>query len=170
MIIDLNKGGTMIKLLSSLTILLFSLHSLGGPTTEQPDRNSSLYNVEQNVGLKGYDPVAYFKEYGAQALAGDSNIQGTYGDVTYYFASEENKVAFFENPTRFEPTYGGWCAWAMANQAYVDINPMVFTQHGNRMHFFISQGAKVRFDRDLLNREADADMFWLSESGEQPRL
>ncbi|MEM7651956.1 MAG: hypothetical protein AAF220_02120, partial [Pseudomonadota bacterium] len=87
-----------------------------------------------------------------------------------FFASEENKEIFFKNPTKYEPTYGGWCAWAMANDAFAAINPVLFTQHGGRMHFFISRSAKARFDRDLLSREADADGFWTGKSGEAPRL
>ena len=160
----------MLKLLTLLTTLTFSLTLFANPTPEQPDRNTSVYNLDETIGLKGYDPVAYFNEFGAQALKGDPAIQGDYGGVTYYFSSEENKAAFFVNPTKFEPTYGGWCAWAMANDAYADINPMLFTQHDNRMHFFISRGAKFRFDQKLELHEGNADDYWKSESGENPRL
>jgi len=160
----------MFKGLISLAIFSFSWMSIAAPTAEQPDRNISKYNLEQDLGLKGYDPVAYFEEAGATAILGDAMITGEYGGVTYHFSSEDNKALFFTNPTKYEPTYGGWCAWAMANQSYADIDPMLFTQNGNRMHFFINRGAKARFDRDLAQREADADAFWASESKEAPRF
>ena len=160
----------MTKLLLSFMLTLASVSAWATPTAEQPDRNAANYNLEGNLGLKGFDPVAYFEEFGGEALQGDENITVEYGDVVYRFANEDNKAAFEANPTRFEPTYGGWCAWAMANQAYADINPMIFTQNGNRMHFFISRGAKIRFDRDLDKRESDADKYWKAETGEDPRL
>ena len=152
-------------------IIMFGAQSLWAtPTPVQPDRNEAVYNLENGLGLKGYDPVSHFAEHGGQALPGNSAISAVYGNVTYYFSSEANREIFLENPTKYEPTYGGWCAWAMANQAYADIDPTLFTQNGNRMHFFISRGAKARFDRDLERRESDADDYFKMESGEDPRL
>lgn len=159
----------MLRLLMILGIFMVSATSWATPTAEQPDRNVGVYNLENKLGLKGFDPVATFAEHGGKALEGDPQIATTYGDVIYHFASEENRQIFLENPTKFEPTYGGWCAWAMANKAYFDINPMIFTQNGNRMHYFVEPGAKARFDAGLQKREKDADSFWKNESGENPR-
>ena len=160
----------MLKIILSSLLVVSSWQALAAPTAEQPDRNEAKYNLDGDLGLKGFDPVAYFEEHGGQALQGDSSISTEYGNVTYYFASEENREIFIEDPTKYEPTYGGWCAWAMANDAYADINPMLFTQNGNRMHFFISRGAKGRFDRNLDTHEGNADDYWKSETGEDPRL
>ncbi len=153
----------------SLSLALFSASplALAAPTLEQPDRNEALYNLQDKVGLKGYDPVSYFEA--GKAQAGQAAIQAEYGGVIYYFASEANRALFLEDPTRFEPTYGGWCAWAMSNKSYADIDPNLFTLHGDRAHFFISRGAKARFDQDLAAREKRADNFWMNESGESPR-
>lgn len=61
-------------------------------------------------------------------------------------------------------------SWARALGGYANINPMLLTQHGNRMHFFIAPGPKANFDADLERREADADESWMDESGEAPRV
>ncbi len=160
----------MLRTLSTILVLIWSLQLWATPTAEQPDRNEAEYNLENGLGLKGFDPVGYFAEHGGKALQGDPSIALTYGGVTYHFSSEENREIFTQNPTKYEPTYGGWCAWAMANEAYFDIDPMLFTQNGNRMHFFISASAKLQFDEDLENRENDADVFWEDETGETPRI
>lgn len=160
----------MLKVIMTALIAMSAWQAVATPTAEQPDRNEAKYNLDGDLGLKGYDPVAFFEEFGGEALEGDENITAVYGNVEYRFASEDNRDAFLADPTRFEPTYGGWCAWAMANDAYADINPVLFTQNGNRMHFFISRGAKIRFDRDLERREGDADDYWKSETGEEARL
>lgn len=159
------------KLLSVLSIILLSWQAQAIPTPEQPDRAIEHYLLEDGgVGLKGYDPVAYFPEHGDGAFKGDTAISATYGGVTYFFVSEANKQEFLSNPLKYEPTYGGWCAWGMANEGYIEIDPLVYTLHGNRAHYFLSPGAKARFDRDLERRESDADEFWESETGEQPRI
>ncbi len=162
-----------IKLKSSLTLLaaiaigwLFSVPAYA----QQADRNIAKYNLEQSVGLKGYDPVAVFPEGGSVAQMGNPVISLKYEGVTYHFASEDNKLLFLGDPLKYEPTYGGWCAYAMARGAIVDISPEHFTINGRRAHYFISSRAKRSFDRDVAADEKRADAKWLEVSGEGPRM
>jgi len=165
----------MIK--SILCTFAFTLSCFAWATELQPDRNDGIYNLTQNnVGMVDansgqiYDPVAIFPEGGSEPMVGSPLITASHGNVTYFFANVANRDMFLENPLKYEPTYGGWCAFAMANQAYAEINPRLYTLHGNRAHYFISRGAKARFDRNLESMESDADDFWKSESGENPRF
>jgi YHS domain-containing protein len=160
----------MLRVIGTLLILWGVGTAWATPTVEQPDRNVAAYNLTSQLALRGFDPVSAFAEHGVQALQGDPQVAATYGGVMYHFASEENRQIFLENPTKFEPTYGGWCAWGMANNSEIDVNPMVFTQNGDRMHYFLSRGAKARFDAQLALRESAADSYWKQLSGEEPRL
>ena len=158
------------RLIALISTLLIAQFALAQGTTEQPDRNSDMYNlVDDSIGLKGYDPVSYFPEGGEEPAEGNEDIAVTYGGVTYHFVSEANRDAFNENPTKFEPTYGGWCAYAMAFDSQVDINPSHYVIDGNRAHFFVSRRAKNRFKRDAENLEQRADGNWKDRSGEEPR-
>ena len=172
----------MKKVLVAISLLLVSQVALAQATEQQPDRADvqKFYSlIDQSIGLKGYDPVAYFTE--AQAVVGDESIAQAYGGVIYHFASEDNRDLFNEDPAKFEPTYGGWCAWARAQGQYANIDPTLFIQEGNRMHFFISRGVQARFARNLKDvrdgkiakedsLEKAADDSWLEESLEGPRL
>lgn len=161
----------MFRILMTMAVLMVSLNGWATPTAEQPDRNIDAYNPSHiELGLLGFDPVGYFAEHGGKAVQGDENITAEYGGLMYRFASEENREIFLANPTKYEPTYGGWCAWAIANEGYAPINPMLFTEHKGRMHFFLHAGTKANFDNDLERREKDADAFWKAETGEAPRL
>lgn len=132
----------------------------------QEIRNVAEYNLEAGVGLKGFDPVSYFAEGDKRAVGSDSlNYRG----VTYNFLSSLNKDKFELNPEKYEPTYGGWCAFAMASGSQVDIDPAIYTINGNRIHFFVSTRAKELFDEDIAGYEARADRFWKQISGENPR-
>lgn len=133
-------------------------------------RNASAYNLNNGVGLKSFDPVSFFPEGGDQGLTGESALAQNHLGVTYHFVNEENKELFFENTQKFEPTYGGWCAWAMANGGRVDIDPQFFTINGNRIHFFVNARAQRNFERDLEGNEARADGNWRNLSGEEPRI
>jgi len=148
----------------SVFFLLFSLTALA-----QEGRNVSKYNLSQGVGLKGYDPVAVFPEGGGAPQKGITSHRVVHSGVTYLFASEENEKRFQADPEKYEPTYGGWCAYAMASGSTVDIQPHLFTIHGRRAHYFVAARAKQSFDRNLMELEKKADDNWKKISGESPR-
>jgi len=116
----------------------------------------SDYNLDRDgLAIQGYDPVAYFPEYGGEATKGSETISATHRGVTYRFATEGHKRAFLENPAKFEPRYGGWCAWAMAdgNGEKVRINPKAFTVEDGKLYLF--------YDTFL----ADTREMWLDAGG-----
>ncbi|CAN5623030.1 hypothetical protein BH10BDE1_BH10BDE1_09470 [soil metagenome] len=140
------------------------------PAEAQAVRSVGEYNLEMGVSLKGYDPVSYFPEGGGQPLVGDASLHVDYQGVKYYFSNVQDMNLFAQSPERYEPSYGGWCAYAMASGSKVDIQPMVYTIHGNRLHFFVSRRAKANFDADVAGHETRADGFWKQISGEEPRI
>ncbi len=149
---------------------VFFLVSSAVPAVFAQVRNVSEYNLQSGVGLKGFDPVAVFPEGGGAAQVGQTGFRIEYLGVTYFFATAANLDLFTKNPARYEPTYGGFCAYAMASGSRVDIQPTLFTIHGNRAHYFVSSRAKANFDLDVPDYEMRADGFWKRFSGEDPRL
>ena len=160
------KGVPMLirSMFVAIAILASSFHA-----SAQVGRNSAEYNLSDSVGLKGFDPVAIFPEGGGVAIQGKAELSHNYSGVVYRFSSAENLLLFLQNPLKYEPTYGGWCAFAMASGSKVDIQPHLFTIHGNRAHYFVAARAKQNFDRDILNYENRADRNWMQISGEEPR-
>jgi YHS domain-containing protein len=106
-------------------------------------------NVDQKgVILKGYDPVAYFKQ--GKAVKGKEKISSTYGGATYYFASAEDKSEFDKNPAKYKPQYGGWCANGMLKGKLADTDPNEFFIYKGKL--FVCTGAE-----QLKNFEAKPD-------------
>src|SRR5690349_3167282 len=93
-----------------LSIMFLSTLSLKSFSQEANSLRRQNFNLEKNLAIQGYDPVAYFKEN--KPAKGKSEISVSYLGVTYYFSSPENKTAFIKEPTAYEPQYGGWCAYA----------------------------------------------------------
>jgi YHS domain-containing protein len=107
------------------------------PDTERPAL--AHYNLsKKGLALEGYDPVAYFPEHGAKATKGLETITAVHEGVTYRFATEANKASFLKTPASFEPQYGGWCAWAMADGKgdKVDVDPRSFLVEDGRLYLF----------------------------------
>jgi len=126
---------------------------------------------EQAVALDGYDPITYRAEGGSRPAPGSSELLVRRAGVTYHFASEANKQVFLADPARFEPAYGGWCAYAMAKGQKVAPKPSEFVVSGGRLFVFTT--GTFSDPRDLwLEDEAallpEADRVWEDFSGETP--
>lgn len=159
----------MKQVFSKILTAALLMSPLAGPQVQaQPDRNAAAYNLESGVGLKGYDPVSYFPE--GQSKPRKGSIRYGYKGVTYFFADQKNLETFLKNPEKYEPTYGGFCAWAMSQGSKIDIVPDLYTVNGNRLHLFFSRRAKANFDRDIPKYEPMADANWKKFSGESPRF
>ena len=92
------------------------------------------YNLKNNLAIQGYDPVAYFTE--AKAIEGSEKITHKNNGVIYRFASEANKSLFRSDPAKYEPQYGGYCAYAMADGDKVRIDPETFKVIDGKLYLF----------------------------------
>ena len=64
------------------------------------------------VAVGGYDLLSYRSEGGP--IIGEEAITAEHDGLTYRFVSKDNRDAFVENPQRYLPRYGGWCAVTLA--------------------------------------------------------
>lgn len=85
---------------------------------------SEVNTDKDNLALKGYDPVSYYKKSGPRR--GLETLVAESDGTIYRFATEENRKAFLESPASFEPQFGGWCAWAMLDGEKVEVDPLAY--------------------------------------------
>jgi YHS domain-containing protein len=97
---------------------------------------SHEFNTNKNgVILEGYDVVSYFQS--TTPKKGNSNFQTKIENVTYWFSSEENKNIFLKDPKKYEPAFGGWCAYAVADsKSKVEVDPKSFVIQNGRLLVF----------------------------------
>lgn len=106
------------RIASGLALLaLLGPAACASPTGEPRDP----INSDAGLGLRGYDPVAYFAL--RVATRGDAAHTTHYGGVEYRFASAEHLARFEADPVRYLPQYGGYCAIAMAWDRVADVDP-----------------------------------------------
>src|SRR5690348_9253099 len=78
------------------------------------DLRKKTFNVGKNgLAIEGYDPVAYFTV--GKAIEGKKQWATISDGITYYFSSAANRDLFQKDPVKYQPQYGGWCAYAMGN-------------------------------------------------------
>jgi peroxiredoxin Q/BCP len=126
------------------------------------------YNLPADkLALAGHDPVAYFTQ--GKAVKGAAEINSAYRGVTYRFASEQNRALFAAAPEKYLPTYGGWCATAMAKGEKVEIDPTNFKVTDGRLFLFFKAfyaNALNDWKKNEPALTAKADANWKKISGE----
>ena len=106
--------------------------------TQTPAQRYREFNlVNETTGIHGYDPVSYFT---GKPLKGVESIRFTYKEINYLFATEANMKKFRDAPEKYEPQYGGWCAFAMGEKGEkVDVNPLTFKISGGKLYLFYNK-------------------------------
>jgi peroxiredoxin/YHS domain-containing protein len=158
----------MIALLagSSFTSAAFAQHV-------QAVRTVSAWNLEakSKLAIKGYDPVAYFS---GSPQRGKDNITTDYNGAVYHFATAANRDAFLADPAKYEPAYGGWCAWAMKDGEKVEVDPTKFIVKNDRLYLFYDGfwgNTKAKWEKeDHAAQVKQADAKWKTLSGEDPAM
>jgi len=101
---------------------------------QSEDVRKNNYNLKKGIALEGYDPVSYFN---GKPLEGESDIEFMHKGVTYLFASQSNLNKFKSSPEKYEPAYGGWCAYAMGDSGEkVKIDPETFKILDGKVYLF----------------------------------
>lgn len=127
------------------------------------EHHKKQYNLDKDgLAIKGYDPVAYFN--GNKAEEGKKDITLTTEGVIYRFATTQDRDLFKSDPEKYQPQYGGWCAYAMgATGEKVDIDPGTFKLLDGKLYLFYNQffnNTKKSWNKDEKNLKAKADINW----------
>ena len=120
------------------------------------------FNLDDKVAIQGYDPVSYFTE--RKAVKGKKDLAVSHQGVLYYFSSEANKEEFKKNPSKYEPQYGGWCAYAMgAKGEKVSIDPKTFKIVDGKLFLFYNKffnNTLTDWNKDESSLHSKADINW----------
>ncbi len=120
-------------------------------------------NIEASgLAIQGYDPASYFDVEGP--VKGRKDITHNRGGVVYRFANQENLAKFKSDPGKYEPAYGGWCAYAMgAAGEKVEVDPKTFKVIGGRNYLFYNfyfTNTLKKWNVDESNLKPAADQHW----------
>ncbi|WP_395627448.1 YHS domain-containing (seleno)protein [Daejeonella sp.] len=120
------------------------------------------FNLENGIAIQGYDPVSYVSIN--KATKGKSTISANYQGVVYHFSSEANKKQFLSNPSKYEPQYGGWCAFAMGDYGKkVEVDPETFKIIEDKLYLYYNayfNNTLKSWNKDEKNLKAKADKNW----------
>ncbi len=146
-------------------LLFAALWSLVSLAQDAASIRKKQFNVnDEGIAIKGYDPVSYFKTN--TAIKGKKELAVYHQGVLYHFSTAENKEEFKKNPGKYEPEYGGWCAYAMGAKAEkVSIDPETFKIVNGKLYLFYNRNFNntlKSWNKDEAGLKTKADVNWKS--------
>ncbi|OYU54173.1 MAG: YHS domain protein [Chitinophagaceae bacterium BSSC1] len=75
-------------------------------------QKSEIY-TKDGKALQGYDVVSFHLKH--MPVIGDSSISFKWKEANWYFENETNLKLFKENPEKYAPQFGGYCAYGCSD-------------------------------------------------------
>jgi YHS domain-containing protein len=148
--------------MKALFIFILSLFILNNHLQAQTALRLKLFNLDKSVAIQGYDPVAYFIT--GKPTKGNKALVAVAEGVTYFFANSSNKDLFLKDYKKFEPQYGGWCAYAMGfTGEKVEIDPSTFKIANGKLYLFYhswTNNTLNKWNKDEVDLKNKADKNW----------
>lgn len=118
------------------------------------------------TGVGGYDLVAYHTEN--RPVRGNGHFVSVYDDVTYLFASKENKTQFDGNPEKYLPAYGGYCAFGVSVGKKFVGDPEVWRIVDGRLYLNLDSDIQKQWEKDIPGRIRTANANWVEIRDKDP--
>jgi len=122
-------------------------------------QTKTLLNLDKSgLAIQGYDPVAFFTE--ARPVKGKPEFADRHNGSLYYFASKEHRELFNGDPAKYEPVFGGYCAYGASRGKLVEIDANAFQIVNGRLLLQYSKGVRDDFNKDTNGNLARAEVNW----------
>ena len=145
---------TLIRRHTLILILLASI--MGSPLVAGSDPVFSRWGV----AIRGYDPVAYFTQ--GEPLKGSKTFRTEWNGAEWRFVNAEHLNLFNADPERYAPQYGGYCAWAVANNYTASTQPEAWTIFGDKLYLNYSLSVRGQWEQDIPGNVVKGDANWPS--------
>ncbi len=122
-------------------------------------QTKTLLNLDKTgVAIQGYDPVAFFTD--KKPVKGDAKFVAKHDGAIYQFASKEHKDLFKADPAKYEPEFGGYCAYGVSRNKLVEIDVDAFQIVDGKLLLQYSKGVRDDFNEDAKGNLAKANANW----------
>jgi len=140
----------MKKILLSIGVCLVSIGTLSAQQNE--------IFVKDNAAIGGFDAVAYFKE--SKSVKGLAEFSVSYKGANWFFASQANADLFKATPEKYEPQYGGYCAFGCSGGYKAKTSPDAWTIVGDKLYLNYNTDVRNEWNKDQQGYIRKAGSNW----------
>src|SRR5215510_6742142 len=102
--------------------------------------------VNDGAAINGYDVVAYFKD--GKPAKGTPKFSVSYKGANWLFANMENAEQFKSDPEKFEPQYGGYCAFGCSRGYKAKTSPDAWTIVDGKLYLNYNIDVRDTWNKD----------------------
>ncbi|MDT0629441.1 YHS domain-containing (seleno)protein [Alteromonas sp. W364] len=144
------KLPTILRATAVATTLAFSAFTFAADVDHNANAN--------DVAIQGYDTVSYFTP--GAPVKGSSDFTATYKNAIYQFSSAENRDAFKQDPAKYAPQYGGFCAFGVTMNRKFDTDPLAFKIVDEKLYLNLNSQVQERWLTDVDGFINTAEQNW----------
>ena len=141
-------------LITMFALLTFSAGAIAGDYTHS------------TPAVQGYDVVSY--QTGKRPIRGNGNFVSTYKGATYQFSSKTNLEIFEQNPGKYAPAYGGYCAFGVSVGKKFIGDPEVWRVVDGRLYLNLDTSIQTQWLQDVPGRIEEANSQWRKIKSKSP--
>lgn len=125
-------------------------------TFRRPKVDPVSRNAE-GIALQGYDVISYFEKHPDR---GRKEFSVEREGVTWLFSSSEHRRLFLEDPDRFVPQYGGFCAYSVAKGYPATADALAYEVDGSKLYLFYDKAVQTVWREDQRRLVVRAERNW----------
>ena len=115
-----------------------------------------LFGYKPNgIAIRGYDTVAYFTQ--SKPVKGSDQFTTEWQGATWKFSSQEHLDLFNADQEAYAPQYGGYCAYGIAVDSLVKIEPDLWSIIDGKLYLNYNDKFNNRWKKDIPGYIAKAD-------------
>ena len=114
---------------------------------------------ENGLAIKGYDPVAYFTD--GKAVMGKTAHSYKWNDAEWHFASADHLKMFKENPGKYAPQYGGFCAYGVTQNHCGTTDPTAWKIVDGKLYLTTNEEVEMTWEKDIKGNIKTGDKYWM---------
>lgn len=157
---------------ATLALPLAGLLSATGPVLAGPEVSTATGAVivagkpAPGLAVHGFDVVAFFTD--GKPAQGDARFAAIHKAATYRFASQQHLDAFKADPAKYEPAYGGYCAFGVSVGAKFDGDPRYWKIVDGKLCLNLDAGIQNTWLKDVPGAIKKAEANWPKLAGKLP--
>jgi hypothetical protein len=110
------------------------------------------------LAAHGYDVLSF---QAGQPTLGSDKFAVAHDGATYRFVSQANLDAFKANPAKYEPAFGGYCAFGAALGKKFDGDPRYYKVVDGKLYLNLNSDIQAKWNEDVEGNLKKANANWV---------